>query len=71
MAKSFVMKKGQLDYAELARTNTIKIDRISARWGKILNVVGIILESALCSKAALVTACARGAPGTERSKGTY
>jgi site-specific recombinase XerC len=48
MAKSFVMKKGQLDYAELARTNTIKIDRISARWGKILNVVGIILESALC-----------------------
>jgi len=48
MAKSSVMKKGQLYYAELARTNTIKIDRISTRWEKILNVVGIILESALC-----------------------
>jgi hypothetical protein len=47
MAKSSVMKKGQLDYAELARTNTIKIDRISARWKKVLSVVGIILESAL------------------------
>jgi len=43
----FVLKEGQLDYAELARRKMIKSHRITAEWENVTSVVGIIRMSAL------------------------